>query len=125
MFSFEKLSVYKRAHLQNIKVLQILTLAVGIDPFLKNQMKRASMSIILNIAEGIGRESWKEKNYFLTVSRGSAFECVAILDTLKALEHINDQQYNELYTEYEEISRMLIGLKKSLRRSSVQSTTKL
>ena len=39
MFSFEKLSVYKKAHLQNIKVLESLKLSRGIDPFLKDQMK--------------------------------------------------------------------------------------
>ena len=51
---------------------------------LRDQLDRASISIVLNIAEGCGRRSPADKARFYSMARGSATECAAILDLLGA-----------------------------------------
>jgi four helix bundle protein len=50
---------------------------------LRNQLERASVSIVLNIAEGAGRRSPQDKARSYSIARGSATECAAILDLLR------------------------------------------
>jgi four helix bundle protein len=51
---------------------------------LRAQLDRASVSIVLNIAEGAGRRAPRDKAHFFTIARGSATECAAVLDLLVA-----------------------------------------
>jgi four helix bundle protein len=51
---------------------------------LRDQLDRASVSIVLNIAEGAGRRTPADKAHFFTISRGSATECAAVLELLAA-----------------------------------------
>jgi four helix bundle protein len=51
---------------------------------LRDQLDRASVSIVLNIAEGAGRRFGRDKANFFTIARGSATECAAVLDLLLA-----------------------------------------
>jgi four helix bundle protein len=51
---------------------------------LRDQLDRASVSVALNIAEGAGRRTARDKAHFFTIARGSATECAAILDLLSA-----------------------------------------
>jgi len=51
---------------------------------LRDQLDRASVAIVLNIAEGAGRRTVREKAQFFTIARGSATECAAVLDLLEA-----------------------------------------
>ena len=113
MFDFEKLDVYQMLKEQNVKVLVFLRNNGEIDPYLVEQWKRASMSSLLNLAEGTGRMTDQDKRQFLTLSRGSIFECVAILDLLKNLNHISESTYQEIYNKYEQISKMLLGMFRS------------
>ncbi len=50
---------------------------------LRDQLVRASTSVVLNIAEGAGRASLADKRRFYEIARGSATECAAILDLLR------------------------------------------
>jgi four helix bundle protein len=50
----------------------------------RDQLDRASVSIALHIAEGVGRRSAPDKAHFFAIARGSASECAAILDILLA-----------------------------------------
>ena len=51
---------------------------------LRDQLDRASVSIVLNIAEGSGRFAPAEKAHFYLIARGSAMECLAVLSLLSA-----------------------------------------
>jgi four helix bundle protein len=51
---------------------------------LRDQLDRASVSIVLCIAEGAGRRTARDKAHFFTIARGSATECAAVLDLLEA-----------------------------------------
>lgn len=68
------------------------------------------MSIVLNIAEGTGRNTNADKRNFYIISRGSVFECVAILDLLKEEEILSEQLFQEFYKKSDELSRMLYAM---------------
>ena len=74
MFSFEKLEVYNKAYKTNQKVYRLLKGNKSIAPFTKNQLGRASLSIMLNIAEGSAKFSNKDRRNFFVVARGSVFD---------------------------------------------------
>ncbi len=118
MFDFEKLEVYKIARETNIKVLELLGTDKKVDLDIKNQWKRASMSMVLNLAEGTGRMTASDKKHFYTISRGSVFECAAILDTVQGMNLITDKQYQEFYSKYEQISKMLLGMFRSFNKET-------
>lgn len=110
MFPYERLIVYNKAFDSQRRVMLMLHQYKSIPAYVKNQFGRASLSIMLNIAESSGRTSSKERKNFLTIARGSVFECAAILDLLFAQQEISQDIYSELKTEYEEISRMLFTM---------------
>ena len=73
-----------------------------------SQIRRASLSIPLNIAEGyVKRESQQEFRRFLTMAIGSSNEVSVLLDFVKDLRYISEEQHEKASREYEEISKML------------------
>jgi four helix bundle protein len=79
------------------------------------QMRRAAISIPSNIAEGAARNSRKEFINFLHIAQGSASELETQLLICRNLDFYTQSQANLLLSELEEISRMIIGLQKTLR----------
>jgi four helix bundle protein len=59
-------------------------LASRADAIVRDQLRRASLSCVLNIAEGAGQRSKPQKRRFYAIARGSAMECAAVLDVLRA-----------------------------------------
>ena len=78
----------------------------------KDQLDRASTSIPLNIAEGNGKFSAKDRARFLEMARGSASECAAALDVLVARTLATSEQVADAKTQLAAIVRMMIGLLK-------------
>jgi four helix bundle protein len=109
MFDFEKLDVYQEIKSLNTKVIAFIFADVK-DDYINQQWKRATMSVMLNLAEGTGRISGSEKKHFYTISRSSVFECVAIMDVLQGQQMIDQKKYDEFYESYEKLSKMLLGL---------------
>jgi four helix bundle protein len=118
MFPYEKLIAYNKAFANQRRVMAVLQQYENIPAYVKNQFGRASLSIMLNIAEGSGRTSIKERKYFFTIARGSVFECSALLDLLFAQQEITQSIHTELKTEYEEISRILYTMIRNLSSQS-------
>ncbi|MBW6459638.1 MAG: four helix bundle protein [Bacteroidales bacterium] len=114
MFDFEKLEVYQIVKGQNLKVLALISQSTLIDLYIKDQWKRASLSILLNLAEGTGRMSVQDKKHYYTMARGSVFECAAILDLLHGMAIIEEDKYQELYAGYEQCSKMLLAMYRSM-----------
>jgi four helix bundle protein len=113
MFDFENLLVYQKSKDYNKKVNHFLK-SLTIDKSTRDQLRRASFSIMLNIAEGSGRFTNADKRNYYIIARGSAFECVAIYDYLKDIEIISENQFKSFYDELDELSRMLFSMVKNL-----------
>jgi len=76
----------------------------------RDQWLRAAQSIPLNIAEGNGKRSLKDRNRFLDVARGSALECAAVQDILAATDGLDTDQHGELKRSLKRIVSMLTRL---------------
>lgn len=85
-----------------------------------NQIRRAVVSIPSNIAEGMGRVSDKDQAHFLNIAYGSVMETYAQLDIAHDLGYINDDIFNQLENDVEEVSKM-ISVMASLRTISPSS----
>jgi four helix bundle protein len=116
VFDFEKLEVYQVVKSQNLKALALLSESTSIDLFIKDQWKRASLSALLNLAEGTGRMTVQDKKHYYTIARGSVFECAAILDLLHGMKIVEEEIYQELYAGYEQCSKMLLAMYRSMER---------
>jgi four helix bundle protein len=114
MFDFEKLTVYQKAREFNSIIRFQLIGSKAVDPIVKNQLNRAALSIMLNIAEGSGRFTNPDKKNFYVIARGSLFECIAITSCLLDQQMIGRLEYTEVYSLAEEISKMLFTLIRGL-----------
>ena len=113
MFDFEKLDIYKKTKCFNSDIRRLIK-STKLDPTTKDQLRRASFSIVLNIAEGSGRFSKADRRNFYVISRSSIFECIAILDVLKDETILDENQFESLYLQAEVISKMLYAMIKNL-----------
>ena len=77
---------------------------------LREQLRRASLSIPLNIAEGYGKRGTKDRARFYDIARGSAHECGAILDAAKVLSGIKESDYREGKVLLHRLVSMLVKL---------------
>ena len=84
------------------------------DLSFKNQIERASVSIMNNIAEGFERKGNKEFKYFLFVSKGSCGEVRSMLSLVFDLGYIKKEDFSSFNSLSIEISKILSGLIKTL-----------
>ena len=82
----------------------------------RDQLDRAGLSIVLNLAEGVGRSQPGEKARFYAISRGSASECAALVDVLRARGLAENSLCTEARTLLVRIVQMTTGLEKAMRR---------
>ena len=85
---------------------------------LKDQIRRAAVSVMANIAEGHGRRSNTEFANFLNLARGSAAEAQSHLHIALGLGYIERDTFETLYDSLEEVSKMTLSLAKYLRNSA-------
>ena len=111
-FNFHRLKVYHKARQFHLRIENI-TGTAELPWYLKDQLLRASLSIVLNIAEGTGRPGTREKQRFFSIARSSVFECAAMADILIATSRINDTDALEILASANELSRMLFSLGKN------------
>ena len=114
-FYYRKLKVY---HLSKQLVADIYVTTKTFPPHeaygLTNQIQRAVVSIPSNIAEGMGRFSIKERIHFLDIAYGSTMEVMCQLEVAEILGYISKQILDAEESKIIEISKMLMGLRKSL-----------
>ena len=120
-FYFENLTVYQRALTFSLNIYTCSQKWPREHLFgITDQLRRASLSIPLNIAEGYSR-SRKDFGHFLTIARGSCFECVPIIKIVQSLGLLTPKDAELFYNEILEISQMLSGLRTALIRKSLNS----
>ena len=121
-FFYRKLIVYQQALLlvKNVYAL-INKFPANERNALSDQLRRAVISIPSNIAEGMGRNSIKERIHFLEIAKGSLSETMCQLEIAHLLAYISDEELNNSENNLINISRLLAGLKKSLEEKK-QST---
>ena len=109
-FAFEKLVVYQKA----VNFADAICTATEQFPrgygFLADQLNRAALSISANLAEGNGRFTKADRKNFFGIARGSAQECVPLLELALRRKHLSPEDQAELKDQLEEIARMLSGL---------------
>ena len=81
-----------------------------------DQIRRASVSIMSNIAEGFERDSANEFCRFLVIAKGSAGEVRAQLYVASDQGYLNEDEFNELFLLTSEISHLISGLIKYLKK---------
>jgi four helix bundle protein len=111
--SFEELEVWKRGCQLAVKVYQATDKCSDLP--LRNQMRRAAVSIASNIAEGAERGG-KDFARFLRVACGSAAELRTQAYIASRVGHLSTKHMTDLVSDLKEISKMLTGLSKSLRK---------
>lgn len=89
---------------------------------LKDQLRRASVSILSNIAEGFEREGNKEFVQFLSLAKGSCGEVRAQLYVAFDQAYIRETEFRDLREKAQEISRLIAGLMKYLRTTEMKGS---
>ena len=124
MQDFKKLLVWQRAHSFALTIHRI-TGAVGRrdNAGIVGQIRRASLSISANIAEGCGRESNADLAKFLQIAVGSASEVESHLQFLFGTQLVSQAEFDQCLAEVTQIRRMLIGLLKKVRARAAANVT--
>src|SRR5262245_38598712 len=119
-FNHEKLEVYREAIEFAAWLSGLLDGAARLGD-VKDQLDRACTSIPLNIAEGNGKYSLKDRCRFLDFAHGSALECAAGLDILVAKGKATPAEIRQGKEHLQRIVRMLMGL---IKRNSARAYDK-
>jgi four helix bundle protein len=120
--NFEEMVAWQRARRLNRVIYSESNNAEFKNDFaLKNQIRKSSISIMSNIAEGFERNSQKEFKYFLNVAKGSAGELRSQLYIALDLGYINNNLFDTCHGMVSEISKMLYGFMKHLDRTVMKN----
>jgi len=112
VFSFEKLEVWIESKEFSKLIYSITATFPDTEKFgLISQLRRASLSIASNIAEGSARKSYKDKAYFTTIAFGSAVELLNQLIISFELDFISEVDYLSLRNALESITNKLNALR--------------
>ena len=116
----EEIQVWQKARLVTRLIYQATSNGNFARDFgLRNQIQRASVSIMANIAEGFGRRSDKEFANFLNMAHGSTSETQSHLYVALDLNYIDDKSFHDISMLLDEISRMTLALAQRLRGSQL------
>ena len=109
---FEEIMAWHKA--RELTVVVYMKFSESKDFGFRDQIQRASISIMNNIAEGFERQSNNEFKHFLYVAKGSCGEVRSMLYAAKDLDKIPEEKFTGLYLLAKEISKILSGLIKTL-----------
>ncbi len=110
IFDHDRLDVYRLSIDYVASSFSVAKDLIGLHRHARDQWVRAAQSIPLNIAEGNGKRSLKDRNRFLDIARGSALECASIQDVLAVTDGLGDKVHGELKRTLKRIVSMLTRL---------------
>ena len=119
IFGYRKLVVYIKAQEMVRQVYKLLKNFPKEEQFaMCDQLRRASVSVTSNIAEGVNRYSVKEKAHFLEMSYSSLMEVMSQLEIANDLGYISNVDLNNIEVGVADIARLLSGLQRSYKSKS-------
>jgi len=114
--SFEELPVWQDARKFTNKIYKLTDKFPKEELYgLTSQIRRATVSIMSNIAEGFDRRSDKELSNFLSMSRASSSEVQNDLYIALDLKYISEEEFKKMYAEAKKIAKQINGLMTYLR----------
>lgn len=118
---FEDIEGWKIARTLTKKIYEVTSFGLFSKDFgLKDQIRRASVSIMSNIAEGFERDGNKEFINFLSIAKGSAGEVRSQLYVALDQAYISNDQFRDLYNLVVENGRVIAGLMNYLRETEIR-----
>ncbi len=123
-YKFEDLNCWKSAFEFNIEALTILDQKkINNHRALEDQLSRASLSIMNNIAEGYGRYGKKDKIKFLNISQASCCEVKSMLYLIERMNYITKEEFQSLYSKLESTQKLILGFIRYLnKKDNIQNT---
>ncbi len=109
---FEDVIAWQKAKILTIRIYREFKNCKDFE--FKNQIQKASVSIMNNIAEGFERKGDKEFKYFLFIAKGSCGEVRSMLYLALEFKYLSEKQFREYYNLSVEISKLLSGFIKTL-----------
>ena len=111
MGDYRQLSVWKRAHSLSLEVFRLTAAFPSSERYgLAAQLRRATTSVVSNIAEGCSRHSNRDEIRFFRIARGSVCELECQLLLSRDVGFLKVEVWNQLDDECHEVGRMLNGL---------------
>ena len=119
VFGYRKLIAYQKAKEVVKHTYKLLKKFPAEERYaMSDQLRRASVSITSNIAEGINRYSVKDKSHFIEMSYGSLMEVSSQFEIAEELGYITAEERLSMDQLIEEVARLLSGLQKSYKPST-------
>lgn len=109
---FEDINAWQKSKTLTLSIYKIFN--NNKDYGFKDQIQRASVSIMNNIAEGFERRGDKEFKHFLSIAKGSCGEVRSMLYLGSELKYFSKQEFEELHTLATETSKMIAGFMRVL-----------
>jgi len=117
---FKELKVWKESKDLAVEIYNITSFGeINKDFDLRNQIRRAAISIPSNIAEGDERDTDKESVRFLYIAKGSLAEVVTQLEIAKEIGYIDENQLEQLESKCRKIGKMLGSLIKTRSKENI------
>jgi len=112
---FEDIQAWQKARLVTKQIYEITKNdAFAKDFGLRDQIRRSSVSIMANIAEGFARRSDKDFAHFLNISRSSVAEVQSHLYVAADQRYLNQFEFEKIYSLLEETSKMIFAIVRHL-----------
>ena len=118
MFRFTNLEIFNEAKRLHIEIVKSTKRFNSDFRYLKDQVRRFSLSVALNIAEGSGKSSKKEFKRYLENSLGSLNETAASLIIATSLGLLSKNRCGKLYKDYETLRNRIGALSRKLKSES-------
>ncbi len=115
---FEDLVVWQKSRDLSVAIYRLTNQGPFLRDFgLRDQIRRAAVSVMSNIAEGFGRYSRSELRQYLSIARGSVTEVQSQLYLVRELRYVEEAEHEQLHDLCIEIARMLAALRASIDRA--------
>ena len=107
---FEDLNAWKEARKLNSMTYKLTQRLLKTDYDLAQQMRRCTISVMANIAEGFGRYTFKDKRQFFTMARASISELKSHSYATIDLGCFTKEEFQQIYNQSEAVGRLISGM---------------